>query len=236
MGIIPDCGMIPIFMGKLFHLKMTFHTRQKTRKIYLFAIFALIMISFLSFEKTAMVRKAFLISPSSKLYINGSSNINKFTCNCIENFGKHYFNIEANAGDRVVHFRNTALKLTTNRLNCGHKGINKDLYEALKADKHPHISIVLNRAVQQPDAMLADAQDWIDLKANAVITIANVAKELELDVRARRIEGNKYQFVSSKNLKMSDFNITPPQPMFGLIKVHDQISINLDLTLTIVDN
>jgi hypothetical protein len=54
-------------------------------------------------------------------------------------------------------------------------------------------------------------------------------------VQAKQISDNKYRFKSSKTLSMDDFQLDPPSPMLGLVKVHDHFEIELDLIIHLVE-
>jgi hypothetical protein len=69
----------------------------------------------------------------------------------------------------------------------------------------------------------------IILKTNTKITIAGKSRSEVLYVKAKKINDTNYRFKGQKNLKMSDFNLTPPSTLLDLIRVEDGISIHLDL-------
>ncbi|MFM8439542.1 MAG: hypothetical protein ACKOAX_13785, partial [Candidatus Kapaibacterium sp.] len=74
-----------------------------------------------------------------------------------------------------------------------------------------------------------------DVVAMATLTITDVCKPIVMDVRGIRLSADRYRFVCSKNVRMTDFNVSPPTALFGLIKVNDDIRINLDITASVRD-
>lgn len=183
-----------------------------------------------------VVEKAFVIEDASELNLRGSSNVNTFTCLCLcyEKNRSHSLQLRSNPGSRTVEFDRTGLRLTTHDLDCGHKGINTDLYRTLKADKYPSITIELLRA-QETGASLTETKGWVNVKAMTAITIAGVRREVPMEIRAQHMGSSQFRFVGSRDILMSDFRLDPPKPMMGLIKVRDNITINLDLTIRVVD-
>jgi len=186
----------------------------------------------LSFEPL-LVEKSFMITGDSDLYLNGSSNINEFSCVCLcyEKNQQHRFQMSGSSGKWDMKFHHTSLDLRTNELDCGHRGINKDLYKTLNSEEHPHITIELLR-VDVPE-QLDEHPGWSRLTALTAITIAGVRREVEMSVRGQRIDSENFRFVGEKDLYMSNFNLEPPKPLFGLIKVHDLIQIYLDLSVRV---
>jgi hypothetical protein len=182
------------------------------------------------------VEHAFVIEGDSELFIRGASNVNKFTCMCfcIEEGRTRTLRMEAAAGGRSVIFQQTRLQLETSALDCGHKGMNNDLYNTLKADAHPLISIELLRASEMGQSLSA-GNGAVPIKARAAITIAGVRREVDIDVQGRQSSAGEYRFSGSRELLMTDFNIQPPRAMMGLIKVNNEISIHLDLAIRLLN-
>ena len=54
-------------------------------------------------------------------------------------------------------------------------------------------------------------------------------------IQAKKIDGLQFRFKSTKSLKMTDYGMAPPRPMLGLIKVKDQIVLDLDLTVSVLE-
>ena len=80
------------------------------------------------------------IETTSELFVHGSSNVNKFACDCSceRDFTRSTLEIIRRPDGDCVDFRNAVLNLTTTNLNCGHPQMNKDLYKTLKAFEYPH--------------------------------------------------------------------------------------------------
>jgi len=90
----------------------------------------------------------FDILHGSKLYLEGSSNVNTFTCDCetLDDLAPLRLGMEVDHQQNQAMFESARLKIKAESLDCGHKGINRDMYESLKSDQHPYISIELEDA------------------------------------------------------------------------------------------
>ncbi len=173
---------------------------------------------------------SFYIDAGSRLTIEGSSNVNKFTCACNEQFPKSTLRFDLLEGGKSARFSNAGLNIRTKSLDCGNSQMNKDMYKTLRADQHPNIRIDLTRA-QLQEATALSANEWTTLKATSSLTIAGVSKPVVFDVKAKRIAPDRIRLTTAREVLMTDFGIDPPTAMLGLIKVNNTIRINMDLTV-----
>ena len=177
-------------------------------------------------------KKRYYIEQGSRLYLNGSSNVNEFTCDCEDQLGGQVLDVERNGG--YARFRNVELQLNARNFNCHNRKIDHDMQLALKASQYPHIKITLVDTWQNPKCLEGTCKEWFDVKANIKLTITNVTKLQTIPAQAKMLGPNRFQLRGENALQMSDFGISPPEAMFGMIKVNDRISFHFDL-LVVVD-
>ncbi len=195
------------------------------------ALFKLALVALLSWAGNSSIGETtFYIDAGSRLTIDGSSNVNKFTCICNQQFPQSTLRFDLLDGGRAARFTNAGLNIRTKSLDCGNNQMNKDMYQTLRADQHPHIRIDLTRAQLQEANEISDS-DWTPLKATSTLTIAGVSKPVVFEVKARRIGAGRIRLMATREVLMTDFHIDPPKAMLGLIKVNDAIRINMDLTV-----
>jgi hypothetical protein len=187
--------------------------------------------------KSDDINKTYTIDEGSTLKLSGSSNVTSFTCvcDCYDESQKHSFKMLSPGGIDVFRFENNLLKLHADGLDCGHRGMNKDMFDMLKVGKYPYITIKLIKAKELDNCSLSETEGWVPLEAHTALTISGICQEFEMDVQAKQISDNKYRFKSSKTLSMDDFQLDPPSPMLGLVKVHDHFEIELDLIIHLVE-
>ncbi|MEZ5044808.1 MAG: YceI family protein [Saprospiraceae bacterium] len=198
-------------------------------KTFLSLLFGLLLI----FPTTLLSQQdiPFKILESSRLYIEGKSNVNSFTCDCKEDFPPAKMRLNSTANSNVAYFHETRVEITTEKLDCGNKGINRDLSKALKADEYPKICFELCSITFQE---AAHYDEWQNVKANADITIAGKTKRVKMDIKAKQMADGQLAIKSSKAINMSDFGIDPPTVLMGLIKVKDEISLFFDLDIKVL--
>lgn len=200
---------------------------------YLSTSLAILSLAFLSFmaDSKQSVRKRIRIEDQSRLYLDGTSNVNAFTCDCEDRFEAQL--IEAESGNGYSRFKDAGLALRVKSLNCKNRKIDTDLQKALMADQYPNIRVVLLDSWQSVNCADGSCDNWFDVQANVMITIARVSSKEFIRAKARMLGPNRFQLKGEKWLKMSAFGITPPEAMFGMIKVNDDISFHFDLVVTV---
>jgi hypothetical protein len=169
------------------------------------------------------------IEPESKLWIEGSSNVKSFSCfnESIIKEAPKQVNFEKTSDGFV--FKNLTLQIPGQRLDCGNKLMNKDLQKALLCEEYPFIILSLQKAVILPNYdEYPISQLW---EVSGQLSIAGTNRNVKLVVESKSLPGSNLQLKSKYGLMMSNYGISAPEPMMGLIKVHDKITIHFDLIL-----
>jgi hypothetical protein len=169
----------------------------------------------------------FLIDPVSRLHIHGKSNVNTFTCTCRQTFLELPFNLTAQQDATKLGFRHTVLIVQTRLFDCGNKVMNEDMYHALKSKKFPQMAIELDAVERIANPGVA----WTDIKVWTKITLAGETRQVWLPAKIRQPGPGRWHIRTKKTLRMTDFKVTPPTALMGMIKTNDEITIELDLLI-----
>jgi hypothetical protein len=170
------------------------------------------------------------IHPNSKLFISGTTNVNTFQCNCTEPLAKGSFTLKELESNQGIFKCNDAwIKVKTESFDCRNRLMNRDLYKAMKSTQYPFISIQLIEISQYSVQKFNKKGEWLDFKAKVIVTLTHVSKTLQIEVRGQHFAPNQFHFLAKTDLRMTDFDITPPTAGLGLIKVRDKITVNLDI-------
>ena len=208
-------------------------------KTYLFTALEVLAISLLFFQSTAfkpsfLPGKTYRIGERSVLKLEGKTNVNDFTCRCTEMLPTQTYYLEKlDDGKCTTVFRETSLQMKVKSLDCGNKLMNKDMYDALNYKAFPHIKIELVKVSENKCNRLTEQKDWVQVTSLVKITLNGKTNEYSLNVAAQKTASNLYRFIGQKTLCMSDFGITPPVAVMGMVKVKDEIMISLDLEVTV---
>ena len=169
----------------------------------------------------------YVTQAGSRLWIDGTSTVDGFTCNTHQVSG--YAEIISNADMNDNNLRKDKVEVTIPvfTLDCGKSIMNDDMYNAMKANKFPMIKYELIKA-HIASGLDTSAARFI-LKTLGYLTIAGVTHEVDFTIKVERLPGGRFRLTGKKSLSMLDYNITPPTHFFGLIRAHDQLVVNFDI-------
>ncbi len=149
----------------------------------------------------------FTLAQENFVQINGKTNVNKFHC----------INNKFQAETRVYNFTDNHLPniiLKVDDFDCGNRMMNNDFKKILMADKYPEMTIKFISFAQTQNSYIATVE----------VKMMTQSKRYKV---AFNLENNK--LVGRKNVKFSDFHITPPQKMGGMIVVQDDLDLIFSL-------
>jgi len=168
----------------------------------------------------------------STLIINGSTNMNAFTCRLEQDLSSDTLDVFASRASQSIRLQQAAVKVRAENFACGKRKITRDMHKTLKSDEHPYIVLNFTRV----DYSVTDSLDYSipEVQATAAITIAGVEKTYSIPFKNVAFEGDVLSFKGKKELQMSTFNLDPPSPLFGLIKVDDAVEVEFYLYIRIL--
>ena len=116
------------------------------------------------FTESAMLNEVWIIKSSSSLEVDGSTNINNFSCK-IHSYTQvdtlHFYPKEKTQNHIKVHGR---LKLNVADFDCKHKVMTKDLQKTLQAQKHPHMIVKFLNFSEMPSTIPSNTSPLAMLK------------------------------------------------------------------------
>lgn len=191
------------------------------RTLYIWIPFLLCL---MAFTGPAGNRVKWVVEQNSTLRVKGRSNINSFTCN-----------INVNAEKDTIIFSNDvqqAVSLSGNiqmdvlGFNCHSNLITRDLRKTLRAEEHPMMTIRFLSIQSMP--MLKHDKEII--KGCVEVILAGVVKRFDLDYTFSR-SASGMVLDGGRSFCFSDFKLSPPRKLAGLIKIKDQFEVNFQLIL-----
>ena len=97
----------------------------------------------------------------------------------------------------------------------------RDFLMLLKANLHP--KIIIGIGYNQLLEFLTGENDTLQ---NIKITLAGVTQEYPVSCIVNSCSGNLVYITGYRNIKLTDFNIDPPEKFQGLVKVENEVMIN----------
>jgi polyisoprenoid-binding protein YceI len=107
-------------------------------------------------------------------------------------------------------------------LVSGNDGLDKNMHKALKVVAHPDITfrLVRSRAGATPGTLAVDGR----------LTVAGVEREVTLAVTPRR-DGATLTLKGEVHIVMTDFGITPPKAMLGVLRTDPKVTVTFEAML-----
>ena len=118
-------------------------------------------------------------------------------------------------------------------LRCGGgRPMERDLMHALKGERFPSIEFHLD-GVRGPIEHDLDEHLYRS-SIGGRLSLAGSTRTLTLPIAAERLTRTRFRLRAELPVHMSDFGVTPPTAMFGLIKADDALTVRFDLVLEAV--
>ena len=170
------------------------------------------------------------VTPDSKLWIDGTSNLHGWTCKATSLDAA--IDLDAALATQIATappkaLKRVQVKVPVKSLKCGHGAMDDNLYKALKADQSPDISYILATFEAAP----GETKDTFTLHTVGTLTVAGAEKKIEMDVVATRLADGSVTAKGLVPIKMTDFGIKPPTAIFGRLKTGDEVKVNFELSV-----
>lgn len=190
-------------------------------------IIACAILSCLSFKQEKVIKTVLGVLPESEIIVSGKSNVNSFDCEYqIHDLSKpitvSFKQTKNDENKDQLEFKNAKFYLKNKCFDCGNKFINKDFHKMLQTDEFPQVLIEL--------LSVCVAEDGCSALATMGVKIAGIIQEYKIPI-SFYYENNTYEVGGIININLDDFNIKSPKKVLGLIKVDNQVNVNLDLKL-----
>lgn len=200
--------------------------RPKPLTVFCFILFTMMIMDVRDlFSQTSIQAE-----PDSRLWIEGRSNINQFECIAGD------YQAQATLGEDVedqslaeIPGENIQIhiKIPVRKFDCGRNRMNRDFYETMKSEEHPHISFTFQKAVTQ-QVPENPADPWL-LEVHGDLSIAGTTRSITFDMEGFLMQDGKMRAIGKKPLRMTDYNIEPPTGLFGLIRAENALTVHFDL-------
>jgi polyisoprenoid-binding protein YceI len=111
--------------------------------------------------------------------------------------------------------------LPSESLKSSNAALNKNAYKSLKTQKYRWIAFTLSTS-----DITELGENNFKIRSTGILDIAGVAKEIEINALCKVEPDGSLTCEGSKNIKMTDFGITPPTFMMRSVKTGDDITIS----------
>lgn len=194
-------------------------------KVLLFLILLAMTGLALPRERGVLVHRL-IVQPSSKLIIDGKTNINSFRCAITQYCGRDTLELREGLGRKPV-FTKGYVGLEASRFDCGMQVMTQDFWETVNSRKYPIVSIEFISFEKIP-RFDCGAQVF---QGALKISLSGVTREYDVNCTIETEETGLIHLKGGRVFTFSDFNLEPPVKMMGLIKVQEKLEVNFHLVL-----
>ena len=179
-------------------------------------VFALIIALTCCFALQAQVLK---INPKSfTMTILGTTNVHDFKSKVTLAKGEAVVNANKELQSLVV-------EIPVRSIKSGEKLMDTKTYETFDVDNNPNITFKLIEV----NTMHVDGNQ-VSVALTGNLTMAGVTRKISIKSNGSATKAGVYEFTGSVALKMTDFKMSPPTAMMGLMKVGDAITLKYDVS------
>lgn len=162
-------------------------------------------------------------STDAKITVNGTSNIHDWVMQGNNGSVSASFSSE---GGKLKNLLSLAFSFPVKNLKSEHKLMDKNCYNAMRADKYPTVSFTGTSAT-----IKLNANGTYQINCKGKLKISDVTKDVELIAICTMNADNSLSITGNFKLKMTDYNVEPPSIMMGSIVTGNDVSINYTLHL-----
>lgn len=193
------------------------------------------------------------LQPESAMWLRGSTNIHHWRCRAGQIVGGLQLDatyervlgilaeLELEEGRLRQSSELTAglspqmsFQVPVRSLECGSTLMERDLRRAVDAEQYPSIAY---KFVRLNGFNVGPAENGFSygLNVSGELTLAGVTRPVVVAVTAERKGRNRIRIRGEAALQMTEFEVTPPRALFGLIRAHDEFIVQVNLVFTVID-
>jgi hypothetical protein len=170
-----------------------------------------------------------VISKQCSLKVNGSTNINKFSCTILEYVQPDTLTISKLSKLQRIKMTGSIM-LNVQNFDCKNAMMTNDLRKTLKAKQYPKLKITFEDLSEYPDPNNLKAK----ITGRVTIHLAGVMKQYDIDYHYKFSADHNICLIGNKELSFSDFDIVPPKRLGGMIKTNNSLNVEFILNLKVL--
>lgn len=166
-------------------------------------------------------RERMSLTPDSKVWVEGGSTVRDWKCSATSLDSEIVPTSSATAGVPVASLVKTAqVRIDVANLDCGNGKMNDHMRKALKAEEHPRLVF----------ALTGYRMDGSDAVLTGTLELAGQTNPVEIAATVSE-SGDTIRVQAEHTIRMTEWGIKPPTLMLGTMKVHDDVTIHVDVAV-----
>jgi len=197
----------------------------REKRYLLFILFAVGVFSINWNNKNPDLKARWIVLKGGTLRVNGSTNINTFSCIVANDEHPDTITLSFNRDASVTIAGKIDLDIFG--FDCHNPMMTADLRKTLKAKEYPTMRINFISLNKYPD--LKSSQESIKGLVN--IELAGVIKRYEVSYKFYMDDRMIIHLIGDRSVNFSDFKLTPPRKLGGIIRANDNLDVEFGLNL-----
>ena len=170
-----------------------------------------------------------IVLKGGTLRVNGSTNINTFSCVVANDEHPDTIILSINRDASVAMLGKIDLDIFG--FDCHNPMMTADLRKTLQAKEYPTMKIYFISLNKFPE--LKSNQELIKGLVN--IELAGVTKKYEVSYKFYMDKQNIIHLIGDRSVNFSDFKLTPPKKLGGIIRANDNLDVEFGLSLKAIN-
>ena len=172
-----------------------------------------------------------VITRGCSLQVDGSTNVNNFTCSIDQYCNPDTISVFRNDGKEVTFPVTGVLNLNIEGFDCHNIFMTKDLRKTLKAAEFPIMHVRFVSLNKMPDFRLVkDAvMGLVDIE------LAGTMKRFDMSYTFSMDDQKIVHLMGTRAVSFTDFNLTPPRKLGGMIKTNDRLDVVFHLNMKVLN-
>jgi len=166
-----------------------------------------------------------VVMQGSSLTVNGSTNVNKFQCDITNYSMPDTITCVKQAKTQTLPM-NGKLKLDIESFDCHNRMMTNDLRKTLKYQEFPKLVIKFISINSYPNF-----KNPTKITGLVDIVLAGVVKRYDISYLFTVDNNNIVHLKGDRAVTFTDFNLTPPSKLGGVIKAKDELLVEFNLNL-----
>jgi len=168
------------------------------------------------------------VRPDSRLWLEGSSNLRDWRCDATTLDASIDLDDEASydaSESAVTRLRHVQVRVPASALTCGRSQMDNIMYKALRVDDEPECRQIIGRFDVVPGP---DDPDHA-LVMQGTLRIAGRERPVRVPVIVQEQRDGSLRAQGTLSILMTDYGITPPTALFGVLRTDNRIVVKFDL-------
>jgi hypothetical protein len=167
-------------------------------------------------------RSRWLVQRTSTIRIAGSTNINQFCCQVDQYTGPDTITLSPTG----ISFLGV-LSVNIADFNCNNRMMTAEFKKTLQYQRYPHLKISFISLDKAPAFGTAAEK----VRGCVEVELAGAYRKFVVDYSACRTDNGNVELIGTRVFGFSDFGLTPPRKMAGLVRVNDRLEVEFRLHL-----